>query len=230
MVPVVNQKPAEPSPGTGSPKPQRADARRNRERVLEAAEALFAEDGLKVQIEQVAQRAGVGVGTVCRNFPTKQSLVDAVMGVMCESLLTEARAALDDPDPAAGLRRFFSAKSDYQSRHLALAGALAGDVPSPAAAVKDSLRGVLAQLIERAQANGAIRADIGPGDLAVLLSGVSQAAAAAGVSGADGRSAGQVGPALYQRFLTIVLDGLRPAAPSELPGEPLNVEQAHKSH
>ena len=215
MVPVVNQKPSETSP----PKPLRADARRNRERVLEAAEALFAEEGLKVQIEQVAQRAGVGVGTVCRNFPTKQSLVDAVMGVMCEGLLTEARAALEDPDPAAGLRRFFSAKSDYQARHLALAGALAGDVPAPGAALKDSVRGVLTQLIERAQAGGAIRTDVGPGDLAVLLSGVSQAAAAAG----------EDGPAMYQRFLTIVLDGLRPAVASELPGQPVEVDHLHRA-
>lgn len=215
MVPVVNQKLSESSPA----KPLRADARRNRERVLEAAEALFAEDGLKVQIEQVAQRAGVGVGTVCRNFPTKQSLVDAVMGVMCEGLLTEARAALEDPDPAAGLRRFFSAKSDYQARHLALAGAMAGDVPAPGAALKDSVRRVLTQLIERAQASGAIRTDIGPGDLAVLLSGVSQAAAAAG----------EDGPAMYQRFLTIVLDGLRPAVASELPGQPVDVDHLHRN-
>ncbi|MDQ1454891.1 MAG: hypothetical protein QOH28_511, partial [Actinomycetota bacterium] len=68
------------APGTRGPKagagdaPRRADARRNRERVLAAAEAVFAESGVKAPVEEVARRAGVGVGTVCRNFPTKQAL------------------------------------------------------------------------------------------------------------------------------------------------------------
>ena len=74
-------------------RPLRADARRNRERVLAAAEAVFGESGLNGQIEEVARRAGVGVGTVCRNFPTKQALVEAVLTSMYESLLGRALEA-----------------------------------------------------------------------------------------------------------------------------------------
>ena len=80
---------------------RRADARRNRERVLAAAAELFAEEGCKVQIEQVAHRAGVGVGTVCRNFPTKVDLVDAVVTQGCELLLEERTPDEECRAPAA---------------------------------------------------------------------------------------------------------------------------------
>jgi len=102
-------------------RPRRADARRNRERVLAAAAELFAEEGSKVQIEQVAHRAGVGVGTVCRNFPTKVALVDAVVTQGCELLLDEAQAALGEPDAGAALRRYFVRMAELQARHRALA-------------------------------------------------------------------------------------------------------------
>ena len=192
-------------------RPQRSDARRNRERVLEAAEALFAEEGLKVQIEQVAHRAGVGVGTVCRNFPTKQVLLDAVLTVMWESLLSDARAALDEEDPGAALRRFFAAKADFHARHLALARGMSPAIDHPASAdsVRESLREVFAALVGRAQASGAIRPDIGPGDLALLWSGVAQAVEL---------TAGEPDAALWQRYLTILMDGLRPVDPTPLPG------------
>ena len=82
-------------------RPMRSDARRNRERVLAAAESVFSEMGLRAQIEEVARRAGVGVGTVCRHFPTKQALVEAVLEAMYESLLHDARRALQSsPTPA----------------------------------------------------------------------------------------------------------------------------------
>src|SRR6202162_6211579 len=83
-----------------SDRPRRADAVRNRERVLAAAEAVFAESGLMAQVEEVARRAGVGVGTVCRHFPTKQALVEAVLTSMFEAVVEEAREALAGPGPA----------------------------------------------------------------------------------------------------------------------------------
>ena len=90
----------------GADGPRRADARRNRERVLVAAEAVFAESGVKAPVEEVARRAGVGVGTVCRNFPTKQALIEAVVGAMYESLVDEIEAANAEPDPARAFERF----------------------------------------------------------------------------------------------------------------------------
>src|SRR5712664_2732243 len=100
MLPLENA-PVEPGDG-----PRRADARRNRERVLAAAEAVFAESGVKTPVEEVARRAGVGVGTVCRNFPTKQALIEAVVGAMYESLIQEVEVARADPDPARAFERF----------------------------------------------------------------------------------------------------------------------------
>ena len=213
MLPLVKHDLEERSPDPGQERPQRADARRNRERVLEAAEVLFAEEGLKVQIEQVAQRAGVGVGTVCRNFPTKQHLVDAVLTGMCQSLLEGALAAVREPDAAAAFAGFCSAMADFQVRHLAFAEEMAADMdlPSAAVAVKASLREVVDELVARAQRCGAIRDDIGSGDLVMLFSGIAHAASIAG----DGA------PMLRQRYLAIMLDGLRPLDPTPLPGVPM---------
>ena len=199
----------------------RADARRNRERVLEAAEELFAEDGLKVQIEQVAQRARVGVGTVCRNFPTKQALVDAILTTRCESLLAAARQALAEPDAGQGFQQFFVAMADYQARHLAFAEEMAADMDMPTSVrpVKESLHQAVAELVSRAQACGAIRTDIGPSDMVMLFSGIAHAAA----------SAGESEPTLRQRYLTVVMDGLRPDNSTPLPGEPVDFQTVEEA-
>src|SRR3954467_314481 len=106
---------------------QRADARRNRERVLAAASDLLAESGLKAPVEEVARRAGVGVGTVCRNFPTKQALIEAVVGAMGEALGVDAGTALADPDPAHAFEKFVIALPAFQARHRALADQMANE-------------------------------------------------------------------------------------------------------
>lgn len=217
MIPVVNQIPeieGGSTPGATATEPERprrrADAVRNRERVLEAAEQLFATEGTDVHIEQVAHRAGVGVGTVCRNFPTKESLIDAVLTVMWESLLEDARAALGADDPGAALREYLARKGSIHTRYLALVrGTVPGlDPPAPARAVKDELRAVFAQLVERAQAAGAIRTDVGPQDLVTLFAGISQAI---------DQAAGEPDGALWERYITILMDGLRPAGSTPLP-------------
>ena len=192
--------------------PRRADARRNRERVLEAAEAVFAESGIKAPVEEVARRAGVGVGTVCRNFPTKQALVEAVVGAMYETLLYEAEAALSDPDPAHAFERFVVGLSEFQTRHRALADQMANETTlASAAEPRDKLLRAVSELVARAQAAGAIRADIGPGD-------VSHATAVAG----------DFQPVLRERFVRIILDGLRAADPTTLPGRPLDFAQLRR--
>ena len=135
----------------------RSDARRNRERVLVAAEDVFSEMGLRAQIEEVARRAGVGVGTVCRHFPTKQALVEAVLEAMYESLLARRRGARStQPDPGAAFETFFVALSEFQARHRALAEHMANEIDLPASAqpVRDALRGAIGELVARAQARG----------------------------------------------------------------------------
>jgi AcrR family transcriptional regulator len=198
-------------------RPMRADARRNRERVLAAAEGVFAEMGLKAQIEEVARRAGVGVGTVCRHFPTKQALVEAVLEAMYESLLADARSALEQPDPGAAFESFFVSLADFQARHRALAEQMATaiDLSATAQPTRSALRVAISALVANAQAAGAIRSDIGPADVAMLFSGVAHSTALAG----------GLQPMLRQRYLTIILDGLRPTAATALPGNPLDFVQ-----
>jgi AcrR family transcriptional regulator len=199
--------------------PKRADARRNRERVLAAAEEVFAESGLKAPIEEVARRAGVGVGTVCRNFPTKQALIEAVVGAMYETLLQQVEGSLEDPDPGRAFEQFVLGLSEFQVRHRALADQMANDdMLASAASPKEKVMRAVAALVARAQSEGAIRADIGAGDVSMLFSGVAHATSIAG----------ELQPMLRERFVRIILDGLRPEDATPLPGRPLDFAQLRR--
>jgi AcrR family transcriptional regulator len=201
-------------------RPQRADARRNRKRVLEAAEELFSQAGLKASVEDVARRAGVGVGTVCRHFPTKQALVEAVLTGMYESLLLDAEASLARDDAGAAFYEFFDALSNFQARHRAFAEQMATDVGLPSAGepLRLQLHRAITELVARAQTAGAIRSDVGPADISMLFSGVAHATAIAG----------DLGPTLRERYARIILDGLRPSDASPLPGRPLDFAQLRR--
>lgn len=201
---------------TESDGPRRADARRNRERVLIAAEEVFAESGVKAPVEEVARRAGVGVGTVCRNFPTKHALIEAVVDAMYESLLAEIEVAGSDPDPTRGFERFVMGLPEFQSRHRALADQMANEnMAASNAGPKEQVLHAISDLVARAQAAGAIRTDIGPGDVSMLFAGVAHATAIAG----------ELQPVLRERFVRIILDGLRADDPTALPGRPLDFAQ-----
>ena len=213
-------------PASGPPmtevaaRPMRADARRNRERVLAAAEEVFSEIGLRAQVEEVARRAGVGVGTVCRHFPTKQTLVEAVLEARYESLAHDARVALEQSDSGEAFRSFFVSLSEFQARHRALAEQMATDIDLPVSArsLRTGLRQSMSELVTRAQEAGTVRADIGPADVALLFSGVAHATALAG----------DLQPALRERYVAIILDGLRPLDESTLPGRPLDFAQLER--
>jgi AcrR family transcriptional regulator len=169
----------------------------------------------------VARRAGVGVGTVCRNFPTKEVLIAALLDDMLESLLVEADAALADPDPESGLWSYVEAMADLQARSRGLAEEMSAhlDLSTEELPVKLALRRAIAEILARAQAVGAIRDDIGPADMALLFSGIAQSAVMAGDVDATQR----------RRYLTIVLDGLRPADPTPLPGRPLGFAELDRA-
>jgi len=201
-----------------SERPRRADAVRNRERVLAAAEAVFAEYGLKAQVEEVARRAGVGVGTVCRHFPTKQALVEAVLTSMFESVLEQAREALAGPDPAEAFERFFVNLPEFHTRHRAFAEQMANELELTALPVRNELMEAVSELVARAQAAGAIRSDIGPADVSLLFSAVAHATAIPG----------ELQPMLRERYVRIILDGLRPNSSSVLPGRPLDFAQLRR--
>src|SRR5580658_9490937 len=96
------QKSTEPPGGCDGPtRPQRADAQRNRARVLEAAEVVFAAEGLNVPVDVIAEKAGVGVGTLYRHFPTKEKLFEAIIVERISGLAVEARCRLTAEDPGA---------------------------------------------------------------------------------------------------------------------------------
>jgi AcrR family transcriptional regulator len=151
----------------------RSDARRNRERVLVAAEDVFSEMGLRAQIEEVARRAGVGVGTVCRHFPTKQALVEAVLEAMYESLLQDALRALEQRDPGPRSTRSFA--PEFQAATVRSPAWLPDRLPSPQS-VRDSL--VRRSTAARAQKRGIRPTSVRP--TSRLFSGVAHATALAG--------------------------------------------------
>jgi len=198
------------STDTSAPKHLRADARRNRARVLEAADAVFAAHGLHAGIEEVAQRAGVGVGTVCRNFATKEDLVAEVLAARAEAMLDQVRVALDDPDPGAAFERFMRFMADSTARYRALAEDMAarGEVPVREG-LKQEFGEALDALVALAQSAGALRADVTAADIKLLLSGLAQATVTPG------------GSASRSCFLRVVLDGLRPEAARARPASEL---------
>ncbi|HEX4777450.1 MAG TPA: helix-turn-helix domain-containing protein [Acidimicrobiia bacterium] len=202
-------------------RPLRADARRNREQVLNAAESVLAERGLSASVDEIARRAGVGVGTVCRHFPTKQDLVDAVLRRMFETLVHDAHAALEVDDPGEAFRSFVVALSEFQVRHRALAEQMAAQIEGSEEGrpFRAALWDAISKLLARAQAAGAVRDDIGSSDVAMLVSGVAHAAALVG----DGHAR------VRERYVTIVLDGLRPAEPSALPGRAMSFAQLKRA-
>lgn len=181
-------------------RPLRADARRNRARLLEVADQVFVEQGVGASTEEVARAAGVGIGTVFRHFPTKQALLAAVLAARLERLATEAEALAAEPDAGAALDRLIRLVVGNAAAKNAYADALGGDIPGLRDGVGARLRDALAALLERAKAAGAVRAELRAADLTALLVGASRAVEHA----ADA--------AARERVLRVVLAGLRPEA------------------
>jgi AcrR family transcriptional regulator len=180
---------------------QRADARRNRKRILGAARAQFAEHGLDVHMEQIARAAGVGVGTVYRHFPAKEDLLQALADERFARFADNARAALDGPDPWKGFCEFMRESGRVTAEDRALSEAM-DQLPGLCAvsAEKAGLLELMGELIDRAKASGAMRADFTAEDVPSLMCGLARATAP--------HESGP--PAIsWERYLDIVLAGLR---------------------
>ena len=150
----------------------RADARRNQERILVAAREVFAERGINAPMATVARRAGVGVATLYRRFPTRDALVRAAFTQQMETCTRAFTEALADPDPWRGFRRLIETICELQRAERGFPAAFTAAFPAEAAAHTQARtradRG-LATLVRRAQAAGALRADFHPSDLAVVF-------------------------------------------------------------
>jgi AcrR family transcriptional regulator len=190
----------------------RRDAQRNHDHILRAARDLFAEAGTKVSIDEIARAAGVGVGTVHRHFPAKEDLVTAVLVWSWEPVVDALDEALERDDPLAGLASFFLQVAEFQAANRALAEEMRDtghdDHPELERA-KQAISERLADLVARAQAAGEIRADVGVGDLRLMLIGLAQTATASGAEITSEEKA---------RYVGILLDGLRTPTPTPLPG------------
>jgi AcrR family transcriptional regulator len=191
-------------------KPLRADAERNRRRILDAAAELFSERGLGVTLNDVAHHAGVGVGTVYRRYPNKDVLIDALFDERVDELVAIIGARLADPDPWNGLMGALGDLGELQEGDAGLKELLLSSRRGREgiAGLRDRIAPLLGQLVERAQAAGMVRDDIERQDLAVIqimLSAVIDCSR-------------DVAPGLWRRYLEILLQGLRaePNAPREL--------------
>jgi AcrR family transcriptional regulator len=153
----------------------RADAVRNRERVLEAAKAVFSAGGAEASLEAVAKRAGVGIGTLYRHFPTRETLFEAVYRREVEQLGELAEHLKNEPDPVEALRRWLRSNVEFVAtkKGMTAALALAAHKPSDLAAFSfGRLTAAVGALLDRAVAAGEIRADIGPEDVLRALVGM----------------------------------------------------------
>ena len=170
----------------------RSDARANRERVLAAAEEVFAEAGAAGSTEEIARRAGVGIGTVFRHFPTKQALVEAAV-VRHFGLLTEEAGALAGAgEPGVAFRGFIRTMVVGTPAKLAMI-TLLGGLTGAARAASIELRAAVGVLLARAQQDGAIRPDASVDEVYVLIRALAQAKGE---------------PDVVDRAVDIVLDGL----------------------
>jgi AcrR family transcriptional regulator len=186
----------------GAPaRPLRADARRNRDRVLEAARAAFAAEGSDASLDEIARGAGVGAGTVYRHFPTKEALFEAVVLDRIGELVEEAHARSEDPDPGRAFSSFVELLAREGARKRDLVETLSSDgvhLQIGEAPIVQALIDALAELLDRAQRAGVVRRDISVNDVMALLTG---AAFAICHSSADDEQT--------HRLLAIMYDGMR---------------------
>lgn len=159
-------------------KPLRADAQRNRTRVLQAAQAAFAADGLAVPLDEIARRAGVGAGTVYRHFPSKEALFEAVILDRLRQLVDGAQALADADDPGEAFFGFLGRMVAGAADSRDLVDALSGtgmDAEGLIASAKRDLQLAGGRLLDRAQRAGAVREDIGAAEVMVLITAATHA-------------------------------------------------------
>jgi AcrR family transcriptional regulator len=178
-------------------RPKRADARRNYEKVLAAAREAFAEGGESTALEEIARRAGVGIGTLYRHFPNRQALLEALYVDEVEELCRSA-TELDDADPWEALSSWFEHFIGYIATKQALAGELLNYLDRDAELFKASRAALFEAgepLLKRAQEAGVVRSDVAFADVLPMVMGIAK------IPAAD--------PAQNRHMLRIALDGLR---------------------
>jgi AcrR family transcriptional regulator len=199
-------------------RPLRADAERNRQRLLAAGREVFAERGLDATLDEVAARAGVGIGTAYRRFANKEELIEGIFELRMDGIVAAAEECAAAPDAGEGFFRFLhetcaSMAADRGIRDVLLHGTSGMGKLSKA---RNRLLPATTRLVERAQAAGAIRPDFRPTDLPMVIFMVEAVA----------NATDRVDPELWRRYLGLLLDGMRIGGSPVpvLPGHPLTAD------
>ncbi len=185
---------------TPEAKPLRADARRNREKVLTAARAVFGDHGRDAQMDDIARRAGVGVGTVYRHFPTKEALLEALIVESFEQITEQAERSLEIEDPWEAFSTLMWRAAEIMAADRALSEVFAASTGSVEERMPtlEALRDAVGRVIERGQQAGTIRDDMVVDDVPMIMCGIGSAT-----------KKPHVCTEAWRRHLMIVLDGLR---------------------
>jgi AcrR family transcriptional regulator len=211
--------PTDTTHATGIPaeRPKRADARRNEEKLIAAAREAFAENGVDTSLEDIARRAGVGIGTLYRHFSTREALVEAIVRGRIGELVSVAESASAEPDGWSAFVRFLERTLELQAGDRLLEDVLVryAHGAGKQTAAHDELRGLFEQVLERARLQGTLRDDFVLSDLALLLWSFRPLI----------HATAEVAPEAWRRHLHWLLDGLRAEAASPPAGPPLTAAQ-----
>ncbi|GGJ23248.1 TetR/AcrR family transcriptional regulator [Streptomyces brasiliensis] len=204
-----------------TPRP-RADALRNRERIVSAAREMLVEYGLYVPLDEIARRAGVGNATLYRNFPDRDALVrEVVCSVMDRTVRAAEQALADGGDAFEALEYFVHACADERISALCPMISSTFDKHHPdLEAARERVELLVEELMDRAKASGLLRTDIGVGDVMVAVAQLSRPPAGAPWFSVD---------RFVHRHLQLFLDGLRAPAPSVLPGTTVTMEDLRRA-
>jgi AcrR family transcriptional regulator len=188
----------------GPARPMRADARRNYDRLLDAAKAAFAEHGTDAPLDDIAKRAGVGSGTLYRHFPTRMDLIEAVFVQRISNLVVRAADLADGPDPEGSLLTFLRLIIEQSSSYRGLASALMVALHEKGSQIARSCHTMVynsgGRLLDRAKQAGVVRADVDLRDLLKLVNGIALAT----------EKDADEDPELVDRLIALLLNGLRP--------------------
>ncbi|MGZ3096991.1 TetR/AcrR family transcriptional regulator [Streptomyces sp. H62] len=195
---------------TPDSRPLRADARRNRDRLIEVAARAFAQDGPDVTLDAIAREAGVGIGTLYRHFPTREELVEAAYRSELARLCDSASQLLDAGPPDAALRAWMDGFVRYMTTKRGMSGALRALIATggdPFSRSRAMLTAAITDLLQAGTAAGLLRADVEPDDVLFSLSGLSLAATT------------PEHHTRMSRLLDLLMDGLRHQASSGTPAD-----------
>ena len=209
---TTNARPASTEAGSRPSRPLRADAERNRQRLIAAAREVFAERGLHVPMEDIARHAGVGVATLYRRFPTRAHLIAGAFEAKMCAYADAVAQALADPDPWAGFCGYIERVCAMQAEDRGFANVLTMTFPLHKCfeAERDRAFRGFAELVDRAKAEGTLRADFVVEDLAVML--MANAGVIAGTAAAA--------PDAWRRFAAYMIQAFRATNTAPLPAPP----------